>query len=92
MNELEKRPTDFIFGIILHLRTVIQINIIYFCLGKRDTGSGPLYPIMGFGQITVLASTTADIILTTLFIPYSIYPLYYFEALILTESSLTGIF
>ena len=36
---------------IKHLRTVIQINIIYFCLQKRDTGSGPLYPIMGFGQI-----------------------------------------
>ena len=49
-----KRPTDFILGIILHLRTVIQINIIYFCLGKIDTGSGPLYPIMGFGQISSL--------------------------------------
>ena len=50
----EKRPTDFILGyIILHLRTVIQINIIYFCFRKRDTGSGPLYPIMGFGQIYV---------------------------------------
>ena len=53
MNEWEKRPTDFILGIILHLRTVIQINIIYFCLGKIDTGSGPLYPVMGFGQIYV---------------------------------------
>ena len=55
MNKWEKRPTDFILGIILHLRPVIQIliNIIYFCLGKRDTGSGPLYPIMGFGQITI---------------------------------------
>ena len=31
-------------GIILHLKTVNQINIISFCLGKRDTGSGPLYP------------------------------------------------
>ena len=51
MNEWKKRPTDFILGIILHLQTVIQINIIYFCLRKRDTGSGPLYPIMGFGQI-----------------------------------------
>ena len=51
MNEWKKRPTDFILGIILHLRTVIQINIIYFCLRKRDTGSGPLYPIMGFGQM-----------------------------------------
>ena len=40
-NEWEKRPTDFILGIILHLRTVIQVNIISFCLGKRDTsGSG----------------------------------------------------
>ena len=54
MNEWEKRPTDFILGIILHLRTVIQINIIYFCLRKRDTGSGPLYPIMGFGQINTI--------------------------------------
>ena len=54
VNEWEKRPTDFILGIILHLRTVIQNNIIYFCLGKRDTGSGPLYPIMGFGQISSL--------------------------------------
>ena len=54
MNEWEKRPTDFILGIILHLRTVIQINIIYFCLQKRDTGSGPLYPIMGFGQIYLI--------------------------------------
>ena len=35
----------------LHLRTVIRINIIYFCLGKRDTDSCPLYPIMDFGQI-----------------------------------------
>ena len=40
----KKRATDFILGIILHLITVIQINIISFCLGKRDTGSGPLYP------------------------------------------------
>ena len=53
MNEWEKRRTDFILGIILHLRTVIQINIIYFCLGKIDNGSGPLYPVMGFGQIYV---------------------------------------
>ena len=45
---------QLILGIILHLRTVIQINIIYFCLQKRDTGSGPLYPIMGFGQISPL--------------------------------------
>ena len=29
----------------MHLKTVNQINIISFCLGKRDTaGSGPLYP------------------------------------------------
>ena len=54
--EWEKRATDFIIGIILHLRTVIQINIISFCLmfGK-DTGSGNLfYPvpmIMGFAQM-----------------------------------------
>ena len=34
---------------------VIQINIIYFCLQNRDTGSGPLYPIMGFGQIKIFA-------------------------------------
>ena len=44
VNEWEKRATDFILGIILHLQTVIQINMIYFCLEKRDTGSGPLYP------------------------------------------------
>ena len=44
VNKWEKRATDFIFGIILHLKTVNQINIISFCLGKRDTGSGPLYP------------------------------------------------
>ena len=49
VNEWEKRATDFILGIILHLITVIQIDIIAFCLGKRDTGRGPLYPIMGFG-------------------------------------------
>ena len=49
VNEREKRATDFILGIILHLITVIQINIIAFCLRKRDTGRGPLYPIMGFG-------------------------------------------
>ena len=49
VNELEKRATDFILGIILHLITVIQINIIAFCLGKSDTGRGPLHPIMGFG-------------------------------------------
>ena len=30
---------------------VIQTDIIPYCLGKGDTGSGPLYPIMGFGQI-----------------------------------------
>ena len=54
VNEWEKRPTDFILGIILNLRTVIQINIIYFCLQKSDSGSGPLYPIMGFGQISPL--------------------------------------
>ena len=42
-----------ILGIILHLRTVIQINIIYICLGKRETGSSPLYPIMGFGEIVI---------------------------------------
>ena len=41
--EWEKRATNFILGIILYLRTVIQIHIINFCLGKRDTGSGPLY-------------------------------------------------
>ena len=54
MNEWEKQATDLILGLILHLQTVIQINIIYFCLEKRDTSSGPLYPvpmIMGFGQI-----------------------------------------
>ena len=45
----EKRATDFILGIILHLITVIQIDIIDFCLGKKGTGHGPLYPIMGFG-------------------------------------------
>jgi len=53
VNEWEKRATDFILaenlGFILHLITVIQIDIIAFCLGKRDTGRGPLYPIMGFG-------------------------------------------
>ena len=54
VNKWEKRPTDFILGIILNLRTVIQIDIIYFCLQKRATGSGPLYPIMGFGQISSL--------------------------------------
>ena len=43
VNEWKKRATDFILSIILHLQTVIQINIMYF-LGKRDTGSGPLYP------------------------------------------------
>ena len=37
-----------------------QINIIYFCLGKRDTGSGPLYPIMGFGQISSLFDYNAN--------------------------------
>jgi len=30
VNEWEKRATDFIFGIILHLITVIQIDIIAF--------------------------------------------------------------
>ena len=40
----KKRATDFILGINLHFRTVIQINIISFCLEKRDTGSGTLYP------------------------------------------------
>jgi len=50
-DEWEERLTDFILGIILQLRTVIQIDIIYFCLEKRDSGSGLLYPIMGFGQI-----------------------------------------
>ena len=49
MNEWEKRATDFILGIILI--TVIQIDIVAFCLGKRDTGRGPLYLIMGFGKI-----------------------------------------
>ena len=49
MNEWERRATDFI--LILHLITVIQIDKIYFCLGKRDTGRGSLYPIMGFGKI-----------------------------------------
>ena len=44
VTEWEKRATNFILGIILHLQMVIQMNIIYFCLGKRDTGSGPLYP------------------------------------------------
>ena len=62
MNEWEKRATDFILGIILHLQTVIQINIIYFCLRKRDTGSGPLYPIMGFGQIIDILITDSWII------------------------------
>ena len=63
MNEWEKRPTDFILGIILHFRTVIQINIIYFCLEKRDTGSGPtpLYPIMGFGQIKITVKNVSKI-------------------------------
>ena len=37
VNEWEKRATDFILGIILHLITVIQIDIISFCLGKRDS-------------------------------------------------------
>ena len=62
MDEWEKRATDIIFGVILHLRTVIQINIISFCLGKRDTGSGLLYPVpmnMGFDQI--LTKTTSNL-------------------------------
>ena len=37
VNEWEKRATEFIHGIILHLITVIQIDIISFCLGKRDS-------------------------------------------------------
>ena len=52
VNEWEKRATDFILGIILHLQTVIQINIIYFCLGKRETGDwqrSTLPIVMGFG-------------------------------------------
>ena len=28
-----------------------QIDINAFCFGKRHTGRGPLYPIMGFGKI-----------------------------------------
>ena len=52
LNQWEKLATDFTLGIILHLQAVIKINIIYFCLGKKDPGSGPLYPIMGLnGQI-----------------------------------------
>ena len=49
--EWEKRASDFFLGIILYLITVIQIDIIAFCLGERDAGRGPLYPIVGFGQI-----------------------------------------
>ena len=49
--EWVERATDFILGIILHLITVIPIDIIAFCLGERDTGRGALYPIVGFGQI-----------------------------------------
>ena len=51
MNEWEKRATDFNLGIILHLRTVFQIDIISICLGKGDTGNGPLSPNMGFGKL-----------------------------------------
>ena len=50
VNEWEKWATDFILGIILHLIMVIQIDIIVFCLRKRDTGRSPPYPIMGFGK------------------------------------------
>ena len=35
-----KRATNFILGIILHLMTVIQIDIIALCFGKIDTGRG----------------------------------------------------
>ena len=57
----ERLISDFNLGIIFHLQTVIQINFIYFCLGKRDTGSGPPIVmgfgpfgqiVMGFGQIS----------------------------------------
>ena len=47
LNEWEKRATDFILGIILHLITVIQIDIIAFCLGKRDWPRSTL-PNYGF--------------------------------------------
>ena len=49
-----RRATNCILGIILQLITIIQIDIFSFCLGKRDTGRGPLYPIMGFGKISSL--------------------------------------
>ena len=53
VNERKKRATDFTLGIILHLNTVIRIDIISFCLGKRDTGNSPLYPIIGFRIIII---------------------------------------
>ena len=37
------QATDFVFGIILHLGLVIQINVISFYLGTRDIGSGPQF-------------------------------------------------
>ena len=48
MNEWEKRATDFILGIILYLITVIQIDIIAFCLGKRDWPRSTL-PNLNYG-------------------------------------------
>ena len=49
MNEWEKRATDFILGIILYWITVIQIDIVAFCLGKKDTGRGPLLTLFNYG-------------------------------------------
>ena len=51
----EKRATDIILSIILHLITVIQINIIAFILEReiQPTGRSLLYPIIGYGKIYV---------------------------------------
>ena len=42
MEKASAIATDFILGIVLNLRTVIQINIISFYAGKRNTGIGKI--------------------------------------------------
>ena len=61
MYEWEKRPTDFILGIILHLQTVIQINIIYFFLGKGDTAAVHSTHSYGFWSNKNLAKSSEHV-------------------------------
>ena len=48
--EKNERPITCPVSFCINLRTVIEIDLLIFCLQKGDTVDGLIYPIFGFGK------------------------------------------